>query len=367
MEAGSVEQRIVEGTAWADFCGVLRRAGEQILRPDAPADPLTRAEGFRYLTRLLRAGLESCVELADPGFPVFYSLSHETLKIGADNPDNLYLNARVDGRLDYRITGTRGTVHYLAFSSKAGGFGTTGGLAPTGFLDSDALEVAEGGGLEVIASARPHAGNWLPMTPRTEMLIVRQTFLDRAVERPAELRIARLPPGAKPAPLEAGTLAARLDDAARFVEGTARLFADWARDFAARPNALPPQDQGRYQAAGGDPSIYYYHGYWTLAGDEALVIEIPRIPACVSWNFQLNNHWMESLDYRHHRVHVNKRTAVYAPDGSCTIVVADRDPGVANWLETAGHRQGTMCFRWIGAQEIVHPGVRVARLGSLGG
>jgi hypothetical protein len=125
-----------DGDAWDAFCDALKRAGAQVLRPEVPADPLTRAEGFRYLSRLARAGLESCVEFGDPRFPAFYSLSHETLKIGADNPDNLYLNARVDGRLTYRVAGARGTVHYLGFSTKAGGYGMTGGLAPTGFLDS---------------------------------------------------------------------------------------------------------------------------------------------------------------------------------------------------------------------------------------
>jgi hypothetical protein len=74
---------------------------------------------------------------------------------------------------------------------------------------------------------------------------------------------------------------------------------------------------------------------------------------------------MESIDYRYHRAHVNKHTAVYRPDGGCTIVVARRDPGVPNWLDTAGHAEGTLCFRWIGAEEIVDPEVRVAALGTL--
>ena len=73
----------MDGSPWAAFCAALARAGEQITRPEAPGDPVTRAEGLRYLTRLLRGGLESCVEFGDPRFPAFYSLSHETLKIGA--------------------------------------------------------------------------------------------------------------------------------------------------------------------------------------------------------------------------------------------------------------------------------------------
>ena len=350
---------------WATFCAALARAGAQILRPDAPSDPLTRAEGYRYLARLTRGALESCVEFADPEAPGFYSLSHETLKIGADNPDNFYQNAALDGRLEYKISGTRGTVHYLGFSTKAGGFGSTGGLAPTGFLDSTTLAVGPDGRFEVMVSATPHDGNWLPMTAETSMLIVRQTFLDRRAERRAELAIARHPTPAAPRPLDPATIANRLSNAARFVEGTARVFADWAAGFAATPNTLPPQDQARYLAAGGDPSIHYYHGYYRLGPEEGLVVEVPRVPRCESWNLQINNHWMESMDYRYVRAHVNKHTAVYEPDGSCTIVIARRDPGRPNWLDTAGHADGTLCFRWIGAEEIVDPRARLVPLASL--
>ena len=152
------EQSADEDDPWSTFCAALARAGRQILRPDAPADPLTRAEGQRYLARLTRGALESCLEFADPEAPGFYSLSHETLKIGADNPDNFYQNASLDGRLEYRISGTRGTVHYLAFSTKAGGYGSTGGLAPTGFLDSTQLTIGADGALRPDSERDPACG-----------------------------------------------------------------------------------------------------------------------------------------------------------------------------------------------------------------
>ena len=73
-------------------------------------------------------------------------------------------------------------------------------------------------------------------------------------------------------------------------------------------------------------------------------------PACSTWNFQLNNYWMESLDYRYHPIHVNKGTAKYLPDNSVRIVVAAEDPKLKteyNWIDTCGHTCGTMCFRWV--------------------
>ncbi len=93
----SAADRLTDGALWHDFCARLAEAGEVILAADGPAGVLDRAEGFRYLSRLARVGLEMCLESTDPDFPYFYRASHETAKIGADNPDNVYWNATVSG------------------------------------------------------------------------------------------------------------------------------------------------------------------------------------------------------------------------------------------------------------------------------
>ena len=109
-ESPNAEERVVSGQAWSDFCDALKQAGEVILRERSPADPLDRAEGWRYLSRLTRLALEQSVEHADPEAPTLYRLSHETAKIGADNPDAFYQNCIIDGRHDYRLHGPRGAV-----------------------------------------------------------------------------------------------------------------------------------------------------------------------------------------------------------------------------------------------------------------
>ena len=145
------------------------------------------------------------------------------------------------------------------------------------------------------------------------------------------------------------------------------MFVDWMVRYAAHPNALPSDDQAICQRAGGDANIHYCQSRWQVGADEALVIEIDHLPKRGSWNFQLSNFWMESLDYRHHRIHLNPHTAVLEHDGSLRIAVAHRDPGprYPNWLETTGHTQGGMLFRWIGADE--HPPIatRVVKVAEL--
>ncbi|SPA22308.1 conserved hypothetical protein [Cupriavidus taiwanensis] len=363
--ATSAEDQLLSGQTWAEFCDVLKRSGQQILRPEAPTDALTRAEGFRYLSRLLRIALEMHVEFADPAFPGFFSPSHETAKIGADNPDNLYRYARLDGSAAYRIRGRRGTVAYLSFGTQKGGYETDGRMVQTGFIDSNKLAVEPDGSFEITLGAQPHPGNWVRMEPATNALVVRQTFLDRKAETPAELQIERIDANGKPPALSAERLHAGLLRAAGFVEGTARIFADWAQGYGGHVNALPPADQAVCQAAGGDPNIYYYHSCWRLADDEELVVEVDRVPECEFWNFQINNYWMESLDYRYHDICLNKHGARLNASGGVTVILSARDPGLPNWLETAGHHNGTMCWRWVGAAQPSHPRTRVVKLASL--
>jgi len=144
-ESGADKLVAPDARLWGDFCDALKRAGDQVTAAGVPSDPLTRAEGFRYLTRLLRLSLEKHIEFGDSDFPQFYSLSHETAKIGNDNPDNYYLNCAVDGNRDYRITGNRGTVAYLSLETKAGSFAGEGDMAPTGHVTIDELEVEDNG------------------------------------------------------------------------------------------------------------------------------------------------------------------------------------------------------------------------------
>jgi hypothetical protein len=355
---------VVSGQAWEEYCDTLKAAGAALQFPGTPGDPFNQAEGYRYLARLVRAGLEGFLEDADPHAPVLKRVVHETIKMGADNPDNYYQNATISGANEYRITGNRGTVKYLAFGTQAGHYGQGGGMPPTGFLEASQLQLAPGGDFEIAVSCAPRPGNWLPMKPETGLLIVRQTFGDRATERLATLRIERVDGPHRPAPLTPAQVDAGLKNASTLVAGASLLFAKWARDFQAHSNQLPRFDQEVSNRAGGDPNIAYYHSHWRLAPDEALVIEATP-PRCDHWNFQLNNYWMESLEYRYFRVHVNSHTAVPEPDGSVRIVVAHSDPGLPNWIQTQGHEQGTMCFRWVRAESHPVPRTRVVKLAEL--
>ncbi len=94
-------------------------------------------------------------------------------------------------------------------------------------------------------------------------------------------------------------------------------------------------------------------GSFELAEDEALVIE-GSSPDCAFWNVCLWNELLHTYNYDYEvegtagtsRVTINGAQATYRPDGSWRLVVSERDPGVANWLWTQGHRHGLIWFRW---------------------
>jgi hypothetical protein len=353
-EADIDEQRIVSGKAWEDFCDHLKLAGSSLMYSGTPRDPFQQAEGVRYLTRLTRAGLEAFVEYNDPAFPVLRRMVHETVKMGADNPDNHYQNAQISGKYEYVVTGKRNTIHYFGLFTQNGNYGTTGGLAPCGQLDHQDIAYEDDGSFEVILSKEKRGKNWLKIEDETTLFMVRQTFYDRDNETPAEMKIKVADGAEAPDPVTPTRVSEGLKTASMFVGGASLLFARWAKDMQKHKNKLPVFDPEKSNAAGGDASIIYHHSHWKLAEDEALVIEVMP-PACDSWNFQLNNYWMESLDYRYHNVCINKSSAVYDDDGGVQVVVAHENPGMPNWIETCGHHEGTMCWRWYRLAEGAKP------------
>ena len=97
-EKSETEKRIISGKAWEDWCDALKAAGAAMVAPGCPQDPFNQAEGYRYLSRLVRASLEAFMECNDPSCPKLVCLASGLrdcpVKLGADNPDNFYQHAQ---------------------------------------------------------------------------------------------------------------------------------------------------------------------------------------------------------------------------------------------------------------------------------
>ena len=54
------------------------------------------------------------------------------------------------------------------------------------------------------------------------------------------------------------------------------------------------------------------------------------------------------------------------PDGSYRIVVGPEDAGVANWVDTTGHRRGALLWRFVSGENVPEtPTVHVVRTSEL--
>jgi hypothetical protein len=359
-------QKVVDGTAWREFCDLLADAGGAILAEGNPTDPLDRAEGFRMLTRLLRGALENSLEHGRGSEPELICTCHETIKIVGENPDNHYLGTSLDGRHDYRIWGTRGDAKWISFNLFSGpGFGG-GGPGTGATMHEEQMQIAPDGTFELMISQNEHPGNWLRSEPETRSLAIRQTFLDKRHQQHAEMHIQRLDSdGAPPAPLTPEELYRSLIYAGFYVKGVADIGARWARRQSEWPNVFTDEAQLPETANFKDPQITWHQAYFDIADEEALVVEFTP-PQCDYWMIALHNHWMETLDYVRHQCTLNCHSAKLGSDGRVRFVVAHHDPGVANWLDTAGHRRGTVGVRWVGRDVVdVMPSTRVVKADSL--
>jgi hypothetical protein len=94
----------------------------------------------------------------------------------------------------------------------------------------------------------------------------------------------------------------------------------------------------------------YMGGRWRLGPDEALCVTVrPPSREFVYWGLVILNPWMESYEARGTVTATNDARASREPDGSWRVLIAPRDPGVPNWLDTGGRREGFALLRWVGA------------------
>ena len=109
------------------------------------------------------------------------------------------------------------------------------------------------------------------------------------------------------------------------------------------PTAFSPIDRTAIGAAAENKPII---GRWELDPDEALILEVVP-PEGVYWSYSLGNPWWETIHYGRHQSSLNAYQAAVDLDGLVRVVLCARDPGVANWLDTAGHSNGAMILRCV--------------------
>jgi hypothetical protein len=346
-------------TAWRDFCAQLQAAGEQVFKDFNPATPLQRADGFRFLTQNLGQVFDLALETKDPRYPVLHAFCTPLCKLGGDSADYTYQQAWIDGESVYRIAGHRGTARFLNFAvqgprpEKQPGTDFPSlhepfGDIPEANLLGPQLKSAADGSFELYIGGAPREPNWLPTTPGSRKLFIRQGF-DRWDEESARFTIERLGMAApRPMPTP-DTVQEAIAWAGRFVTG---LMSDWpehpyryskASTNPATVNRFPPEDPAADGGADRRRGRAVVNMCWRLQPDEALIVEFDNHDGF--WSLTNMGAFFSSMDYFYRSVSYTPSRARVDPDGKVRLVLSHDDCGYHNWLDTQGFELGNLTYR----------------------
>ncbi len=340
------------GQAWNHLLDTLRRSGDVILGDSVPAEPVDRASGFRHLLVLLGVGIDELLRRGlDPVPAVKPSGMDAAYKWGMECPDCIYVGSALKGGTTYRLWGNRGTARYV-------GLQVMSGMASSFNALIDDFELGPNGEFEIFVSAEPHDGNWIPLDEGATMLVVRHFFYDWEHEVPVTMSIepvsGSIDAGERSSADPKAVMARQVIALGDFLEENLRFFLGFSNPEA--PNTfLPPLDGTAMGAAAENRPVI---GSWKLAPEEALIIEVTP-PEGVYWSYSLGNVWWETIDYGNHQSSLNGFQASVDGDGKVRVVVAHRDPGVANWLDTAGHSEGPIILRCVRTDNAPVPTTKV--------
>jgi hypothetical protein len=349
---------LLSGRAWAHLLDALRQASDIVQSNEVSRNPVDLAAGFRHLLMLLGTGVDQALRAdSDPVLAVKPSGVDAVYKWGMDCPDCIYTGAPLRGGESYRIWGHRGSARYVGLQSMAG-------MASSANVLLDELDLGPGGEVDLVLSGDRHEGNWLPIAEDATQLVIRHFFYDWDTEVASTLFIERLE-GEKSRPARAqadqrAVMARRLIALGDFVVGNLEFFLQFSRPEV--PNTfLPPLDGTAMGAAAENRPVI---GSWTLGPEEALLVEVTP-PEGLYWSVSLGNAWWETIDYGAHQSSLNGHQAIVDDDGTLRAVIAHDDPGVPNWLDTAGHSAGPVILRCVRTESAPVPTTRVVPFAKL--
>ncbi|MET0524889.1 MAG: hypothetical protein ABWZ91_08815 [Nocardioides sp.] len=295
-------------------------------------------EGYDYLAGRIRMAMQMAFD-HDLERPLFINPTHQFSRQGLDNPDALYFSAYLEEGVEYVVRGVRGSTADLSFQVMGGAYSADSAATSMLAFDDRQLEIRADGSFEFTYVAEPGA----------KTMIVREVYNDWDTEERGRIWIERTDSVGRPAaPLTKGRLAKRYEVAAKLLTGSIQTWFAFPHfyQYQEPANTLTPPKS----TPGGLESQRSSIGHYELAEDQAMVVEVPRCDDCAYQAIQVGSDWYASTDYETHQTSLTKAQAVTDPDGVMRFVISERPPGgpggIANWLETTGHRTGPTMLRW---------------------
>ena len=328
----------VELSAWREVLTGLEALGARLLDDDFPSDRPGRDEAFRHLAEQLLCWLEWSIGYGDPSAPAFQRQNDLVTPWGGPNADNVYRHARVSPRHRYRIRGRMHSCEEFALAIREG-FRHTDRPATLTELTASDIGIKQGKDFELLLGGEGSEPNRIPLPDGAIMCSIREYYFDWLPREPAVFTIERLDnePESTPSFVES------LHEALDLTQRSLVFWNDYMRD--ARAKQADNSFGDKIDVPRGLQLSQFGFCFYDLAPDEALVVECD-LPDARYWSFQLYGmHFFRAFDVG--RVtSLNHRQASLGQDGRLHLVLAHRDPGVPNWLDTMDRQVALLNFRY---------------------
>jgi hypothetical protein len=339
--------------AWYAFCEQIKQAGDHVFKDESGASDGERTNAFRYLTQNLSQAFDIFLENRDDKYPSLHAFCGPTRKLGADNPDCIYLQSWINDRDTFRISGNRGSAKMFNIAVQGAWTGSLQepfGDRPIANVFGEELDISWDGSFELWISPRPKPGNWIQSQPGTRKIFYRQYF-DSWDETPASYRIERIGSDAEPPPaIEPAWMIESFERAANFVVNTTKDWPNvlWARHGAYDAvNSFVRHGQASdtaHEAADARRGRVIQQMNWRIEPSEALIVTFRPEP---DWFWQIGacTVFGASLEFRYRQVSLTSANAPLDKDGMMRVILSHEDPGFANWIDLQGHARGWLLFR----------------------
>lgn len=351
---------------WPRFIDLIKDLDETLDHLIESEDAWLKQEAIQQIVMSLSQGYQALFH-SDPQHPVFYSFLNPIFKSCAPNPDYMYKSAVIEGAGTYRVSGRRGSSLFVHIGVGAGFIGIDDTPGPTLLnIDLDELTIAPDGTFSfILAPERPqgYEGDYFALDPRSNTMGVREASYDWLNEIDCTLAIERLDGPATYRRWPAEEIAHRLERLAGFPERIAKLFLHFVTTLKQHPvNTLIMND---WAGIGGLKGQAYYEGLFEFDEGECLLIETDVPETVRYWQILLADPLFNTIEWEKCQSSLNGHQAAVDGDGRFRAVICNVDPGVPNWLDTAGRTKGVIQGRWYMSSSAPKPTVTRIRLGAL--
>ena len=331
------------------------------------------AGAHRALMHMLEGGLLTFFE-SDPSRPRFRRIVSPTRKFTGDNADAIYYDAAISPDRSYVVRGRMDGAVYVSFTIECDTAEGDMATRTAGVLNDTQFDVDGEGRFEIRLGGDPQERNWLALEPGASRVTTRHYYENERCAaadptRHAALEIEAVDPGPPPPAPDDASIAAGIRRALRFVKTRTldqppMAQAEQPPFVSIVPNAFPqPVTPGDFGLAAFDAA--YSMAPYVIGPDDALVMT-GRWPTCRCANVSLWNRHMQTYDYANRRVSLNRAQTKLEADGRFQVVLAHRDPGHPNWIDTEGRPFGLVFWRFMLPEgEIEKPEARVVPLAEL--